>query len=200
MHFIQKDEIKWLSAQLKNGDESAFTKLYKLYAAKLYANLFYFIKDEEIAKELLQDIFLKVWNQKENIDPEKSFKAFIYKIGHNLIYDHFRKAALDRKLTNAFISKFVEEYTHVEEQLLNKEVSQILKQAIDCLPTQRKMVFTLCKLEGKSYKEVSEIMNISVSTISDHIVKATKSVKEYILLNDSVALSAAITSYIIFFG
>jgi len=196
MHFIQADDIKRLTLQLKDGSESAFTALYKMHASKLYANLFYFLKEEDIAKELLQDIFLKVWNQKENIDPEKSFKAFIYKIGHNLIYDHFRRAALDRKLTDTFISKFAEDYTHVEEQLLYKEASHILQQAIDGLPSQRKMVFMLCKLEGKSYKEVSEIMNISVSTISDHIVKATKSVKEYVLLNDSVALSVAIASMI----
>jgi RNA polymerase sigma-70 factor (ECF subfamily) len=77
---------------------------------------------------------------------------------------------------------------HIEEMLLTKESAAILQQAIESLPAQRQQVFRFCKLEGKSYKEVSEILGISVSTISDHIVKGTKAIRSYLESNDPALL------------
>ena len=68
-------------------------------------------------------------------------------------------------------------YMALEEFVANDEKSVLLQNAINKLPPQRQQVFRLCKLEGKSYKEVSELLGISLSTISDHIVKATKSIR-----------------------
>ena len=73
-----------------------------------------------------------------------------------------------------------EHYEHIEEMLLRKENNHLLQKAIDSLSPQRQLVFRLCKLEGKSYDEVSQQLGISTSTISDHIVKANKTIREYL--------------------
>lgn len=91
MQFSTEKNVELLLLQLKNGSEAAFNSIYKLYGAKLYASLLYLVKSEEAAKEILQDVFFKIWNKREEIDPSRSFKSLLFRIGENLIYDYFRK-------------------------------------------------------------------------------------------------------------
>jgi len=97
----------------------------------------------------------------------------------------FRKAARDKSIESQLIASSTANYTIIEEFISAEENLAILQKAIESLPPQRQQVFRLCKLEDKSYKEVSELLGISVSTISDHIVKGTKSVRDYFDKNNS---------------
>lgn len=189
MQVLKDDASKLLLYRLKDGDETAFRLIYDTHSLRLYANLFRLVRSEDIAKEILQDVFMKVWSYREQIDPERSFRAFLFKIGENLVYNYFRKVSRDKNLLADFIENNAGYYTHIEEALFHKEIEGILNKAIEDLSPQRKQVFTLCKLEGKSYKEVSEMLGISVSTISDHIVKATRTIKEHLVLHEDIAIS-----------
>ena len=140
-----------------------------------------------MAQEILQEVFLKVWDHRKHIDPEKSFRSYLFKIAENKAYDFFRKAARDHKLRQLLLAAATESYDHIESIMINKENSQLLQQAIEALPPQRQQVFRLCKLEGKSYEEVSRLLGISTSTISDHIVKASRAVREFIAANHHIA-------------
>ena len=186
---------KELLVQLRNGNEEAFEKIYKLYSTRLYGNLLKLVKSETEAQEILQDVFLKIWENRQNIDLEKSFRSYLFKIAENKVVDFFRKAARDKKREAQLISLATNEYVQVQEMMQSDEKSAILQKAIDSLPPQRQQVFRLCKLEGKSYKEVSEQLGISVSTISDHIVKATKSIRSYFENNDQALLSLFIVAF-----
>ena len=167
--------------RLKQGDEPAFKELYRLYSPRLYGNLLKLVKNETIARELLQDVFIRVWNHRHDIDPQRSFKAYCFRIAENLVTDFFRKAACDRKLAAYLKAAATDFDVSTEQQIDYKESSHLLNQAIRLLPPQRRQVFELCKIEGRSYAEVSGLLGISTSTISDHIVKASRSIKEYFL-------------------
>ncbi len=186
---------KELLVQLLNGNEQAFEKIYQLYSSRLYGNLLKLVKSETEAQEILQDVFLKIWENRQNIDIEKSFRSYLFKIAENKVVDFFRKVARDKKREAQLISLATNEYVPVEELLQSDEKAAILQKAIDSLPPQRQQVFRLCKLEGKSYKEVSEQLGISVSTISDHIVKATKSIRDYFENNEQALLSLFIVAF-----
>ncbi len=93
------------------------------------------------------------------------------------MYDFLRQAVRDQKRRDYLLIAASEKYTHIEEGLLSKENMNIILSAIESLPPQRKQVFKLCKIEGLSYEEVSAQLGISTSTISDHIVKATRSLR-----------------------
>lgn len=177
MHFSMVNEND-LVARLNNSDGEAFEQLYQLYSGRLFGYLIKLVKSEVFAQELLQDTFIKLWNKRENINPEKSFRSYLFRIAENNVYDFFRKAARDKKLQEAIIKNACENYRHVEENLLTKENEQILQDAINLLPPKRRQIFQLIKIEERSYEEVSTLLNISVSTINDHIVKATKSIHE----------------------
>ena len=170
-------EEKEMLRKLLQGDEAAFEKIYRLYSPRLYGSLLKLLKSVAQTEEILQDVFLKVWEYRASIDPEKSFRAFLFKIAENKAYDFFRKASRDKKMEAELIALSTVNYMALEEFVANDEKSVLLQNAINKLPPQRQQVFRLCKLEGKSYKEVSELLGISLSTISDHIVKATKSIR-----------------------
>jgi RNA polymerase sigma-70 factor (ECF subfamily) len=166
--------------RLSQGSELAFAKLYETYSARLFGNLLKMTKSETVAQEILQEVFITIWDNRQSIDPEKSFRSYLFKIAENKVYDFLRKAVRDKKLHTQILATTTIQYTHIEEKLLAKENISMVQSAIKALSPQRQQVFRLCKMEGKSYEEVSTLLGISTSTISDHIVKATRSIHQYI--------------------
>ena len=189
-------EEKEILCLLKSGDTQALGELYSRNKVQIFANIRRLVKSEDIAEELLQDVFVKVWDKRDLLDPEKSFRSYLFRIAENLVYDFFRKAARDKKLEAHIMSVATELYSHIEETLYTKESTSILNRAVEQLPPQRRRVFTLCKIEGRSYEEVSQLLGISTSTINDHIVKATRSVREYLFLSKDAALLFLIAAII----
>jgi RNA polymerase sigma-70 factor (family 1) len=187
---VQPDELdneKKLLLLLKEGSEQAFEKLYRLYSKRLFGNLLKLVKSESLAREILQEIFMKVWDLRQQIDVERSFRSWLFKIAENKVYDCFRKAARDHKLRLILLAAATDSYEHIEAIIINKENNHLLQQAIESLPPQRKQVFRLCKLEGKSYEEVSRQLGISTSTISDHIVKASRAIRAFMATHHHIA-------------
>lgn len=166
-----------LVALLQQGDDCVFSEIYKFYSPRIYSNLKRLTKDEELAKELLQDVFFRVWEKRETLNVEISFQAYLYRISENMVRDFFRKASRDKKLMEHLVTAASELYHTVEDLYISKENQSLFEKAIDELPPQRKKIFTLCKIEGKSYDEVGQLLGISNSTINDHIVKATKAIR-----------------------
>ena len=175
--FLQNDQD--LMVRLKSGDKKAFAALYNLYAEQIFKRLIRLVKHESIAEELLQDVFMRIWENLENIDLEKPFGAYLYRIAQNLVIDLFRRAAYEKQLLDYLIEGMTELYNPVEESEHEAEVKHLLQQAIDALPAQRRKVYILCKLEGKTYAEASQLLGMTVSTVSDHIVKANKALAIY---------------------
>ncbi|MFD1628494.1 RNA polymerase sigma factor [Pseudopedobacter beijingensis] len=183
MTVLEEVRQKELIRLLNLGNETAFNELYKIYIKPVYKKILFIVKEEEIAEELSQDLFIKIWQKRKEIDPEKSFKSFLYTIAHNLVYDYLRKVARDKQLLNSLMVNAVDYYLHTEEVFQARETQKILTEAIEKLPPQGKQVFTLCKLEGKSYEEVSRLMGITVATVNSHMVKSSRFVKEYLYRN-----------------
>jgi RNA polymerase sigma-70 factor (family 1) len=180
--------INLLVEQLRQGSEGAFTFLYDKYSNQLYRNICRLVRDEEIAQELLQDLFMTIWKDREKLNPEKSFKPYLYKVAENLVYAYFRQIAKNKRLIDRLILSAVEFDSNAEDIMIAKENHELLKKAIENLSPQRKQIYMLCKLEGKSYEEVSKELSISTSTIRDHIVKANKTVRQYFHSNQDLAV------------
>jgi RNA polymerase sigma-70 factor (ECF subfamily) len=168
-----------LLCKLRDGDERAFEILYNTYKFRIAGRLFRLLKSEELVKDTLQALFFKIWETRTQIDPEKSFRSYLFRIAENLVIDSFRQAAKNRKLLNKMMVDYNDGYSVIEEDILRRENHEMLLNAIDLMPAQRKKVFTLCKLEGKSYKEVKEIMGINEKTISSHMLQANRFLRAY---------------------
>ena len=146
------------------------------------------VKSETTTQEILQDVFIKIWSNRDSIDLDKSFRSYLFRIAENQVYDFFRKASRDKKIQAQLFAAATEEYEHIETMIHTKENALLLKKAIDSLSPQRQQIFRSIKLDNKSYEEVSRQLGISVSTISDHIVKANKAIREYIFTHNDMAI------------
>lgn len=166
-----------LLLRLKSGDYQAFTQLYQRYSLRLLGRIIRLVKSEETAEEILQTLFLKVWERRDQIDADKPLKPFLFTIAQNLVYDHFRRMALDERFRNEFIKQYAEDYQHIEEELTFKQTQENVMNAIKALPPQCQKVFILFKIEGKSYAEICETLNISKSTVNNHLTKANSLLK-----------------------
>ncbi|NGM66311.1 RNA polymerase sigma factor [Sphingobacterium sp. SGR-19] len=176
------DEAKLLE-EMKQDNIAAFNQLYNKYAPILYQRLLRLLKNPESVEEILQDVFLKIWNKREEIKPEKGFKTFIYRMADHMAIDLFRKIGRDKAMQLELWAASVSFYLHTEEQVFDKEKAGIIQEAIRSLPPKRREILIQCKLEDKSYKEVAEMMGISVSTVSNQLVSAMKDIREYIVKN-----------------
>lgn len=167
-----------------------------MYSQRLYANLVKLVKSSAVAEEMLQDIFVLIWEKRRTIEINTSFRAYLFRIGENKVYDFFRRLKRDEQLYSYVRTTAAQQYTHIEESLLRQENNTLLHTAIGQLPPQRRQVFELCKLQGKSYQEVSALLGISTSTINDHIVKATRSIRQF--LDDHRATNGALALIVLF--
>lgn len=150
--------------------------LYHRYSARLYQNLLPLVKSPDIAEEIIQELFIRIWEKRASIKIDGNFSAYLYVVGKNLVLDYFRKVSQEKKL-QLQLANYLTDDAHNND--LNKERQDaLLARAIEQLPPQRQRIFRLCKLEGKSYQEVSLQLGISVGTINDHIVKATKAIQK----------------------
>ncbi len=186
-----RTEEKQLVGELIGGSEPAFTTLYYRYAYRLHVHLLRLSKSEEVSEEILQDVFMKVWEYREQLDPEKSFRSFLYKIAENKVYDYFRKKVRERQLADHVRSTATESDPDTDAGVCYQESLQLAQRAIDQLPPVRKRVFMLCKMEGKSYDEISTLMGVSTATVNDHMVKANRSLRNFLGKNKDTVLAWA---------
>jgi len=169
-----------LLQRLIDGDHAAFETIYNHYKQQLAVNLLKLLKDDDLATDALQDLFTRVWKNRTSIDINQSFKAYLYRIAKNLVIDYYRKAAHDRTLYDLLLQT-TDWYSPIEEQLIKKENKEIFESLLNKLPPQQRRAFELHKLNGKSYKEIAEIMGITTTTINKHIYQASQSIKEQVL-------------------
>lgn len=173
-------EINLLTENLKAGDEKAFEKLFYIFKDDVYTYALSLIKSPEVAKEVVQETFIKVWSRKEQIKNKQTIKAYIFTIARNLVIDTFRKTKRDLALR--------EEVYHSSEKLYHLNASnldevvlkKISNKAIQQLSPKRKEVFLLSREAHLSYVEISEQLGISVNTVKNHITKALDVIREYL--------------------
>ena len=189
-----------LLRRLRNGDTAAFGRIYEIFAPVLYQRLWRLLKDSEMVEDILQDTFFKLWEKREEINPDQAFTTYLYRIADHLAIDVFRKISRDKVLQQELWVSTLTFYLHTEEVFLAKEQRQLITRAIERLPPKRKQILVWCKLEDKSYQEVAELMGISVSTVSNQLVKAIKEIKKHVLHSlrgeQVVILSLLLSPYI----
>ncbi|MBE9586007.1 sigma-70 family RNA polymerase sigma factor [Mucilaginibacter sp. JRF] len=184
--------------KLLAGNERAFDFFYDRYSLPVYRKLLKMVKVDVVAEEILQNVFIKVWEKRHLIDPDKGLKAYLHQIAQNLVYDFYRNLAREEQLMASVKHAIGNAMTEdTAEKLLLKETHQLLEKAIEQLPQQQQLVFRLCKQEGKSYEEVGELLGLSTSTINGHIVRATKKVKMFMFQIDHIHFSLILPAVIL---
>jgi RNA polymerase sigma-70 factor (ECF subfamily) len=181
-----------LALRIKHGDEQAFELLYHKFYARLCAFSNKFLNDPEVAQEIIQDVFAKIWEGREDIDPEDSIKSYLFKIAQNLSINNLRRKKVESRYIEIYKLVYVEHLDFSSlESLLAKELEENINISITKLPAQCRKIFELSRSEGLKYKEIADTLNISIKTVEAQMSKAFRSLR--------VELSDYLTILLIYF-
>lgn len=163
-NFNELSEDKELILGISEGNKSAFKVLFNKYYKQLVGFSVYRTSDVDVSKDLVQDLFIRVWNLRDTLNPHKSIRTYLYKAVLNQIKNHYKK-----------YSKKVLLNDYVLPQIKSDQDSEIdFATAINELPEKIKIVIMLSRIEGFKYSEIAEICNISVKAVEKRVSKALK--------------------------
>lgn len=168
---------KELYLKLKEGDERAFKVLFQKYYAPMCHFARQFLKDSEMAEETVQDLFVRIWEKRDSLNIETSFKHYFFRSVRNQCLNQLQH----QKIRNQYASAILESsYQEIDQEQYYLEVDLIerIEKSINALPTKRQEIFRLSRERGLKYKEIAEELNISVKTVEAQMGLALKYLRD----------------------
>ncbi len=166
---------------LREGDRVAFYNIYERYCKRLYGFVLRYIKQEADAEEIVQEVFIKVWEARTKIDVYSSFESFLFTVAYNATISLFRKRVSEKKYLEHLKSLQQSEYVpdaaneiHFNE--LNEKVQALLNE----LTPRQKEIFQLSREEGLTHEEIAKKLDISVNTVKKHMTNTLAFLKSNI--------------------
>lgn len=177
---LGKDNITYdLLNRLKNGDMLAFDKVYELYSHKLFSFVYKILKDEAEADDVVQEVFVKIWESRHKLDDYKLLNSYIFTIAYNNSIDLIRKRINNTKYLEHLKKSVVINFTPtIISQIEFNELNIQTEKLIANLPDRQKQVYLLHREEGLTYPEIAEKLGISKNTVENHMAKALKYLRE----------------------
>ena len=177
------NEDNLLITKAQSGDEGAFKFLMTKYYPRVYASLFAFTKSREDSEDLTQLTFIKVWQKINSFRGDSAFFTWVYRIAINLAKNHFASSASKKDKVNISSDDLeidIPSYENPEMSLMHKQSLQNIQSYVKTLPESLKTAFTLREVDGKSYEEISIIINTPIGTVRSRIFRARESIINYI--------------------
>lgn len=170
-----------LTRRIRQGDARAFRAFFDRYHGLLYRYLRKRGVPGDVTEDLVQLAFLTIWERRADLDDGQSLRAFLFKIGYNRALNHFRDTArfVDVDQTDLDGPSAAPGQDH--EAALHL-MQRTLDEAVAALPERRRLVFELCFLEGLTYREAAEIMDVSIKTVENQMGHALKAIREAMAL------------------
>ena len=185
---LNKSEIQQLTQKLKIGDLTAFNTLFYFFEPKVFAYSMKLTHNVEESKEAVQEVFLKIWERREWIDPQCNFDSFLFTIAKNLIYNRSKHRAYVFAYKE-YLSLYGTRTENFTENTVDfNELDALIQAACRQLPPVRREIFRLSRIEGLSNSEIAEKLNTSTSNVKNHIYKAILFLKEKIRVNEVISL------------
>lgn len=156
--------------KVAEGDSTAFTKLYNHYKEPGIRFSMAIVKDEEEAENMLHEVFIKIWNRREQINPELNFNSYIFTCLRNMAFDYLKKLERNQSLQHQYL-QMMNDTQGIDSEAEEAKIV-LLRNAMNSLPAKRKMILKLNVEDGKSYQEIAEMMRISKNTVKNQLVKA----------------------------
>lgn len=165
--------------KLREGNNLAFTELYRLYSRKLYAFCYRFLASDVLANEIVHDVFVAIWERRASLDSEKSFESYLFAIAKNKVIDAIKASVKEAEFRKEFGST-LSQIAHMEDASTVNEIKKIEEETVANFPPQRKLVYKLSREEYLSYDEIAQRLGISKNSVKTHLKLALKELREKI--------------------
>lgn len=163
-----------LASLLKDGDAYAYTEIYERYKLPLYKHAFRLLGDEEECNDLIQELFLTLWQKKESLVYKTAFSSYLYNSVRNRVFDLITHKKVQTKYLDS-IRDFVDQGTFVTDEYIRaKELSAAIEREIASLPVKMREVFELSRDEALSYKQIAQQLDLSANTVKQQVYNAVK--------------------------
>lgn len=172
-----------LLTKIAEGDQLAFCTVFDHYRKYVYSFGRKITRSEEMAEEIVQDVFLKVWFGRDRLKNIDSFGAYLNILVRNHSFNLLRQAAQQQKTTQQMRLSLSDQDNGTQQVLDYRETVRMLDEALELLPDQQRMVYTLCHREGLKYEEATLQMNISAATVHYHMKLALSTIREHFMKN-----------------
>lgn len=169
-HFDKIREEEYVKA-LSKGDSKAFELLFLRYQPKLVYFFTGFVHDEEVARDLSQDLFFNLWNNRMKLSDIRSFQSYLYQMARNVLYNYYDRSLVREKynVEKAVIPLISDD---IEEQVFANELQAFINLKVDQMPPQRQQIFRMSRFEGLSNDEIANRLNINKRTVENHLTAA----------------------------
>lgn len=166
---------------LKKGDMAAFDAIYNKYCHKLHGFVLRYLKQEEDSEEIVQEVFIKIWEARSKIDVYSSFESFLFTIAYNTSINLLRKRVIESKSREYLKSlQQIDNAVNVIDELHFKELNLKVQSLLKQLTPRQKEIYFLSREEGLTHKEIGQKLNISENTVKNHLVATLKYLKSHI--------------------
>ncbi len=166
-----------LVSMLQKGDVEAFDMVYAKYAGKLYGFAYKYLKSKAETEELVQSVFLKVWENHKTLRNESSFKSYLFTIAYNEICNCFKRRTHLQKFIGVQLLENSNSSSDTEEQINYHSTLEQLNDIISKLPDRQRTIFLKSRQEGKTSKEIADELGISSGTVDNYISESLKFIR-----------------------
>lgn len=180
--------IKLLVKQLIDGDKNALDKLYHFYYPRLFSFIKGFMKVDDDIDDVIQDVFIKLWENRNNITNIETFNSWIFTVTKNEVISLFRLKIKKAEFESRIREKAIQTESLTDNTLEYNEIKERVDRLIDQLPEKRRQIFRLSREQGLSQKEIANQLGISVKTVEDHMMHAIRFMRENLKSADLITL------------
>lgn len=177
-----------LTLLVKRGLKGAYQELFERYAPRVYHFSISYLKNEADAEELVQDVFLKIWESHESLDHSKNVKAYIFKVAVNIIYDFIRRKNIEHAFLDFYRRNGSDVAQTTWDTLIWEDMVSHLDDLVSRMPPQRRKIFRLSREKGHSNDEIAKKMNLSKRTVENQLYRALTYLKKNFNADSFVAL------------
>lgn len=177
--------------RVKQGNEAAFKIVYDAFSQKIFTVAVKFGLTKDEAEEIVQEVFVKLWNHRQTLNENLSINAYLLTITKNTLITRQKKLTYEIAYKKYLEKRDLNSFTNIEDEIIYSDFEKLAQSFIDRLPSQQKDIFLLSKKENLSNKEIADKLNISLRTVENQVYRATKKIKEELKRN-SVIISLVI--------
>ncbi|MDL2319542.1 RNA polymerase sigma-70 factor [Alistipes sp. OttesenSCG-928-B03] len=164
---------------LCGGDHRAYDKIFLKYYESSLAFVRSLVKREEDAEDIVTDVFVGLWANRERLDPTKNFNAYLYSVVRNAVFNYFRTNKVRNNYVNSFPGN--DPGLSADEEFIARETELLINLTVGRMPDQRKRVFELHQREGKSNAEIAELLGISRKAVEKHLRLALSDIRKVVM-------------------
>jgi RNA polymerase sigma-70 factor, ECF subfamily len=167
-----------LVTRIRQNDTRAFKLLYDRYSKKIYFFSLKYLGNNVEAEELVQSVFINVWENRGSLDPGNSVKSYIYKSAVNYIYNYLKKKAIHARFIESQMHENEIQSDNSYEEVIFHDLEKSIKTVVETLPSQQQRIFQLSRHDGLTYQEIAVKLDLSVRTVENQMYRALKTLKK----------------------